>query len=80
MPKLKAGEKYLSGQIDFGIFGKAKIYAFRVEKKEEASRKQPDFRIYVKDPSTGRLRRAGALWIQQKKEEENIVEREERVL
>ena len=77
MPKLKAGEKYLSGQIDFGIFGKAKIYVFRVDKGE--GEKKPDFRIYVKDPSTGRLRRAGALWVQKKREEETIEVKEEKV-
>ena len=77
MPKLKAGEKYLSGQLDLGVFGRLQLVAFKNDSKKKE--REPDLKLYYKDPSTGRLRRAGAFWVCTKRETEELTVEEEKV-
>jgi len=62
--ELKEGEKYLTGELDFGVLGKIKIVVFKNTKKK--SEKSPEFNIMRVAPDS-KLKKCGALWVQTKK-------------
>lgn len=72
MAEMKAGEKYLSGHI----FGLVDIYVFP-NKKRDPAKKQPTHHIVVKKGE--KLVRVGALWVNIKKEDEEMPDKDDMV-
>lgn len=72
---MEAGEKYLAGDIDLGLIGKQRVLVLPNENKEKS--KQPDHYVYVKKDDG--LDRVGAMWINTKREAEEVETEEHNV-
>jgi len=66
---MKAGEKYLAGDVELGLLGKQRVLVLPNERKEKSS--HPDHYIYVKS-SDGELIKVGALWNNTKKKMDSV--------
>lgn len=72
---MEPGDKYLRGNLDLGALGKQRITVLPNENKEKE--KQPDHYVYIEDGED--LKRVGALWINKKKQSEDVEPEEQSV-
>ena len=68
---MKTGDKYFSGELELGVFGKAKILVFKNDYKEA---NQPDYNIFLNIEGE-KPKRVGALWLKTKEEPEEVQEK-----